>query len=278
MAMAGLMLTGLEGKVAVVTGAGRMRSIGRPIAVELARAGCDIVLTGTGRSPDRYPDDEKAAGWRDIESVAEEIERLGRRALPMVSDVSDSDAVDDLAARVVAEFGRVDFVVNNAGAARGEDRVPVIDVAPDVWRRVIDVNLNGTFYMSRAFGRILVEQGSGGAIVNISSIGGKWMAARTSAYAASKAGIHAITCAMAQEVGPNGVRVNAVCPGIIDTYRLDDVPRGATWDNLIATQIPLRRAGSGEDIAWMVVYLCSDQGSWITGQFYTVDGGTLPGR
>jgi NAD(P)-dependent dehydrogenase (short-subunit alcohol dehydrogenase family) len=276
--MAGLTLTGLEGKVAVVTGAGRMRSIGRSIAVELARAGCDVAVTGTGRDPARYPDDEKAAGWRDIESVADEIRSLGRRAAPIVSDVSDQRAVDDLAARVLDELGRVDFVVNNAGAARGEDRVPVIDLAPDAWRKVIEVNLNGTFYMSHVFGRILVEQGTGGAIVNISSIGGKWMAARTAAYAASKAGIHALTCAMSQEVGPSGVRVNAVCPGIIDTYRLDDISRGEAWDQLVASQIPLRRAGTGEDIAWMVAYLCSEQGSWITGQFYTVDGGTLPGR
>jgi NAD(P)-dependent dehydrogenase (short-subunit alcohol dehydrogenase family) len=276
--MQGLELTGLEGKVAVVTGAGRMRSIGRPIAVELARVGCDIVLTGTGRSPDRYPDDEKDAGWRDIDSVADEVRALGRRALAVVSDVSDSAAVDELASRVVAEFGRVDIVVNNAGAARGADRVPVIDLAPELWRTVIDVNLNGTFYMSHTFGRLLVEQGRGGSIVNISSIGGKWMPARAAAYAASKAGIHAMTAAMAQEVGPSGVRVNAVCPGIIDTYRMDDIPRGERWEELIATRVPLGRAGTGEDIAWMVVYLCSDQGSWITGQFYTVDGGTLPGR
>jgi NAD(P)-dependent dehydrogenase (short-subunit alcohol dehydrogenase family) len=276
--MSGLTLTGLDGKVAVVTGAGRMRSIGRPIAVELARAGCDVVLTGTGRPPERYPEDEKAAGWRDIDSVADEIRSLGRRALPVVSNVADADAVHDLAERVMSEMGRVDIIVNNAGAARGEDRVPVVDLAPDVWRNVIDVNLNGTFYMSREFGRILVDQGQGGSIVNISSIGGKWMAARTAAYAASKAGIHAMTAAMSQELGSCNIRVNAVCPGIIDTYRMDDVPRGEAWDKLIADRVPLGRAGSGEEIAWMVVYLCSDQGSWITGQFYTVDGGTLPGR
>ena len=276
--MDGLTLTGLEGKVAVVTGAGRMRSIGRPIAVELARAGCDVVLTGTGRSPDRYPDDEKAAGWRDIDSVAEEVRALGRRALPMVSDVSDLAAVEALAGRVMAELGSVDIVINNAGAARGADRVPVVELAPDVWRNVINVNLNGTFYMSHTFGQLLVKQGKGGSIVNISSIGGKWMAARTAAYAASKAGIHALTAAMSGEVGPHGVRVNAICPGIIDTYRMDDIPRGQAWQDLIANNVPLGRAGSGEDIAWMVVYLCSDQGSWITGQLYTIDGGTLPGR
>jgi NAD(P)-dependent dehydrogenase (short-subunit alcohol dehydrogenase family) len=271
-------LTGLGGKVAVVTGAGRMRSIGRPIAVELARAGCDVVLTGTGRPPERYPDDEKAVGWRDIESVADEVRALGRRALAVVSDVTDADAVDALAGQVIDEMGRVDVVVNNAGAARGEDRVPVVDLDLDVWRHVIDVNLHGTFYMSRAFGRRLLEQAGGGSIVNISSIAGKMMAANTAAYSASKAAIHALTCAMASELGPAGIRVNAVCPGIIDTYRMDDIPRGEAWDNLIMRQVPLRRAGTGEDVAGMVVYLCSDQGSWITGQLYTVDGGTLPGR
>ncbi|HEX7095276.1 MAG TPA: SDR family oxidoreductase, partial [Acidimicrobiales bacterium] len=125
---------------------------------------------------------------------------------------------------------------------------------------------------------VLVEQGRGGSIVNISSIGGKMLAARTAAYAASKTGIHALTAAMASELGRDNVRVNAVCPGIIDTYRMDDVPRGEPWQQLIDTRIPLGRAGRGEDIAWMVVYLCSDQGSWITGQLYTVDGGQLPAR
>ena len=103
--MTGLTLTGLEGKVAVVTGAGRMRSIGRPIAVELARAGCDVVLTGTGRAPERYPDDEKEAGWHDIDSVAEEVRALGRRALPAVSDVSNPEAVDRLSGRCSAPSG-----------------------------------------------------------------------------------------------------------------------------------------------------------------------------
>ena len=276
--MTGLTLTGLEGKVAVVTGAGRMRSIGRPIAVELARAGVDVVLTGTGRPPERYPDDEKAAGWRDIESVAEEIRALGRRALPVISDVSDPAAVDRLLAEVLGDFGRVDIVVNNAGAARGADRVPVIDLDIDLWRLVIETNLNGTFYMSRAFGRGLVEQGDGGSIVNISSIAGKIMAANAAAYSSSKAGIHALTCAMASEMGQYQVRVNAICPGMIDTYRMDDIPRGQVWDEMVASRVPLGRAGNGDEIAWMTAFLCSDQGSWITGQLYTVDGGTATGR
>jgi 3-oxoacyl-[acyl-carrier protein] reductase len=273
-----LELTGLEGKVAVVTGAGRMRSIGRPIAVELAKAGCDVVVTGTGRPPERYPEDEKAAGWRDIESVADEVRAEGRRALEVVSDVADPAAVEALAERVTAEMGRVDIVVNNASATRGEDRVPVIDLDVELWRRVIDVNLNGTFYMSRAFGRRLVDQGDGGSLVNISSVAGKIMPARSGAYAASKAGIHALTCAMAAELGRSGIRVNAICPGIVDTSRMDDVPRGKAWDDMVTMTTPLGRAGRGEDVAWLVAYLCSDQGSWISGQLYTVDGGMVTGR
>jgi 3-oxoacyl-[acyl-carrier protein] reductase len=268
-------LTGLEGKVAVVTGAGRMRSIGRPIAVELARAGCDIVLTGTGRPPERYPDDEKAANWHDIDSVADEVRAHGRRALPLVSNVADAAAVETLADRVVAEFGRVDIVVNNAGAARGADRVPVVDLPLDVWRHVIDVNLHGSFYMSRTFAQRFIAAGNGGCIVNISSIGGKLMPGNAAAYAASKAGLHALTSAMAHELGSHNIRVNAICPGIIDTSRMDDVPRGEPWDRMVAANVPLGRAGSGDDIAYMTVYLCSDQGSWITGQQWNVDGGHL---
>ena len=269
-----MQLSGLEGKVAVVTGAGRMRSIGRPIAVELARQGCDIVLTGTGRAPQDYPEDERAAGWRDIDSVADEVRAEGRRALPLVSDAADYAAVEALRDAALAEFGRVDFVINNAGAARGSDRVPVIDLDPDLWRLVLDVNLNGAFYMSQIFGRTLVEQGSGGAIINISSIAGKMLAANTAAYASSKAGLQALTACMAQEVGRHGVRVNAICPGIIDTARMDDMGRGDFWQRTIDARIPMGRAGEGEDIAAITAFLCAAEGEWITGQSYNVDGGT----
>lgn len=266
-------LTGLEDKVAVVTGAGRMRSIGRPIAVQLARAGCDIVLTGTGRPPERYPDDEKEAGWRDIDSVADEIRAVGRKVLPVISDVSDFHAVQNLADQVMSEFGRVDIVVNNAGAARGEDRKPVVDLDVDAWKTVIGVNLTGTFLMCKVFGGKLIEQGRGGSIVNISSIAGKRLPPDTSAYASSKAGIQALTACMAQEVGGYNVRVNAICPGIIDTFRMDDLGRGEIWERAIKQNIPLGRAGSGDDIAWAVLFLCSDQGQWVTGQSWNVDGG-----
>ncbi|MGE8064454.1 SDR family NAD(P)-dependent oxidoreductase [Pseudomonas sp. NPDC089569] len=269
-------LTGFEGKVAVVTGAGRMRSIGRPIALALAQAGCDVVLTGTGRPPEQYPDDERAVNWRDIESVADEVRQLGRRALPVVSDVSDPQAVDALLARVVDEFGRVDFLINNAGATRGGDRVPATEMSIETWQRVMNTNLNGTFYMSRAFAQRMGEQGEGGAIINISSLAAQLLAPDTSAYATTKVAINGLTTIMARELGPKKIRVNVVAPGIVETSRLDDVPRGKVWDDMVAAYISLGRAGTGEDIAHLVTFLCSDQGEWITGQNIYVDGGHLP--
>jgi 3-oxoacyl-[acyl-carrier protein] reductase len=218
------------------------------MAVELARAGYDVVLTGTGRAPERYPDDEQQAGRRDIHSVAEEVRALGRRALPVISDVSDPEAVDCLLAEVLGIFGRVDIIVNNAAAARGADRVPVIDLDIDLWRTVIDVNLNSTFYVGRAFGRAIAEQGNGGSIVNSSSDAAKMMSARTAAYSASKAGIHALTCAMASELGGAGVRVNAICPGIVDTYRLDDIPCGRQWDDFVARAAGTRQLRRGHHL------------------------------
>lgn len=268
-------LTGLEGKVAVVTGAGRMRSIGRPIALHLARAGCDVVVTGTGRDPSTFPAEEQEAGWRDIESVAEELRAMGRRAVPIVTDVSDADAVQALAERVVGELGRVDVLVNNAAAGRAGDRVPVVDLELDAWRRVLAVGLDGALYMSRAFARRMSAAGDGGSIVNISSVGGKIGGANTAAYSAAKSGLHAVTSAMANELGASGIRVNAICPGIIDTSRLDDLRAAGRFDDVVRANVPLGRAGTGDDIAAAVVFLCSDQGAWVTGQQWNVDGGQL---
>jgi NAD(P)-dependent dehydrogenase (short-subunit alcohol dehydrogenase family) len=129
--------------------------------------------------------------------------------------------------------------------------------------------------MSKIFGRLMVESGAGGSIVNISSIAGKKLSPNTAAYAASKAGLQALSACMAQEVAEARVRVNTVCPGLIDTSRMDDLGRGEVWDNVIKQLVPLGRPGTGEDIAHIVVYLCSDEGSWVTGQAWNVDGGTV---
>ncbi len=271
-------LTGFAGKVALVSGAGRMRSIGRPIAVALAQAGCDLVLTGSGRAPERYPADEQAEGWRDVDSVAEEVRALGRRALALVCDVANAGAVDELATRVQAEFGRIDFLVNNAGSHRGEDRQPVTQLPIEQWHRVLNVNLDGTFYMSRRIGQDMLRQGPGGAIVNISSVVARALLPNSAAYSASKAAINALTTIMAGELGPQGVRVNGVAPGLVDTSRMDGVPRGAAWDAYIRQGIALGRCGSGEDIANAVVFLCSEQAAWLTGQVLHVDGGAFHGH
>ena len=252
--------------------------------VLVAQAHAESVVVVRGRhcgqhEIERLGRHQRLVAKQPLEEFVEVVERrdvtAGGKSLELVSDVSNPDSVDDLVKRTLDEFGRVDFIINNAGAARGSDRVPVVDLAPEDWHKVMNVNLNGTFYMSRAFGRVLIEQGEGGAIVNISSIAGKRLPPNTAAYAASKAAIQALTASMAQETGQFGVRVNAICPGIIDTYRMDDLGRTESWQSMIERLIPLRRAGSGDDIAAMVAFLCSDQGSWITGQSYNVDGGSV---
>ncbi len=268
----------LAGKVVIITGAGRMRSIGRPIAKKLAQAGASIVITGTGRKPEDYPDDEKAAGWRDIESVADEVRKEGAKCLALVSDIRDETAVNELVERTVKEFGRIDIVINNASAARGPDRLPTIDLPFDVWKKVYATNVDGTFLLSRAAARKMIAQGDGGSIVNVSSIASKIAAANMAAYASSKAAINALAHSMAMELAPHKIRVNALCPGIIDTFRMDDLGRGENWEKFIKTMIPLGYPGDGSECAEIIYFLVTDRGKWITGQAINVDGGTVWGN
>ncbi|MGH7837165.1 MAG: SDR family NAD(P)-dependent oxidoreductase [Candidatus Binataceae bacterium] len=268
----------LAGKVAIITGAGRMRSIGRPIAKMLAQAGAAIVITGTGRRPADYPDDEKAAGWRDIESVADEIRSAGGRCLALVSDIRDEQAVEKLVSATVAAYGRLDIVVNNASAARGPDRVPATELPYAVWKQVFATNVDGTFLLARAAARKMITQNEGGSIVNLSSIASKLAPANAAAYASSKAAINALSRAMALELAPHRIRVNALCPGIIDTFRMDDIGRGDKWRNFVKTMIPLGYAGDGSECAETVLFLVTDHGKWITGQAINVDGGTVWGN
>lgn len=136
----------LDGKVAIVTGAGRMRGIGRAAANALAKAGANVVVTGTGRDPATFPADEKAAHWGDIDSVAKEVRAHGRKALPLVSNANDPVQVQAVIDRTAREFGRIDILINNAAAALGADRVPVVDLSDELFRKVVEVKLFGTFY------------------------------------------------------------------------------------------------------------------------------------
>ncbi len=263
----------LEGKVAIVTGAGRLRGIGRATAVALAEMGANVAITGTGRDPSTFPDDEKAVNWKDVESVAEQVQEAGGRALPVVGDVSDAEAAQKIVDSTVAEFGRVDILVNNAAFAKGPDRMPVAEMEESIFRRVLEVKVVGSFLMSKSVIPLLVSQGDGGKIVNISSVAGKMGTPNAAAYVASNAALQGFTQSLAKEVGPHGISVNAVCPGITDTSRMDDLGRGDGWQKLIKERVPLQRAASDEEIAGLIAFLCTPRGEYINGQLINMCGG-----
>ena len=267
----------LKGKVAIVTGAGRMRGIGRGTATVLARMGAHVVVTGTGRDPASYPQDEKDAGWRDIHSTAEQIEAFGVRALPLVSNVADQEDVQKMIDAAVAEFGRLDIIVNNAAAPYGDDRVSVMDMQADVFKSIVDVKLMGTFYACKAAAAQMVKQGEGGRIVNLSSTMGKSGRPNTSAYNAANFAVDGFTQALAKEIGVHDITVNSVCPGLIETARLDPMGRTDRWDARLA-EIPMTRAGTDEEVGELIGFLCSLRASYITGQSINVNGGVITER
>jgi len=264
----------LTGKVAIVTGAGRYRGIGRHIALALARNGADVVVTGSGRKPDAMPPDEREIDWKDAESVAEEVRALGRRAIPFVLDVTKPDQIKNLVDVTKYQLGRIDILVNNAASGRGNDRVPLVDLEESEWRRVLEVNLNGTFLVTKAVGRALIEQGEGGRIVNISSIAGRLGMPTFGAYAVTKAGLILFTQVLAAEMAMHKINVNCVCPGLIDTYRMQDVTQGPIRDAVMRT-IPLGRPGDPAEIGELVAFLCGPDASYIHGQTINVDGGRV---
>lgn len=267
----------LSGKVAIVTGAGRMRGIGRGTATVLARMGANVVVTGTGRDPSTYPQDEKDAGWRDIESTAEQIESYGVKALPLVSNVANEQQVQEMIDATVAEFGRLDIIVNNAAAPYGNDRVSVLDLEADVFKTVLDVKVLGTFYACRAAVAQMIKQGEGGRVVNLSSTMGKSGRANTSAYNAANFAVDGFTQALSKEVGEHDITVNSVCPGLTETSRLDPLGRTDRWDARIA-EVPLGRAGTDEEVGELIGFLCSPRAGYITGQSVNVNGGVITER
>jgi len=263
----------LDGRVALVTGAGRRRGIGRATAVALAEMGADVVVTGTGRDPATFPEDERRAGWRDVESTADEVRARGRRALSWTGDVSRADAVGQLVERTLEAFGRLDVLVNNAAYPRGDDRVPLPELDEAVWRRVLDIKLTGAFLLSKRVVPIMIREGWG-RIINLSSIAGKRGSPNTAAYNAANFGIQGLTQSLAQEVARHGVTVNAVCPGTIDTARMDVLGREEGWRRQL-DRIPMGRAATDEEVAGLIGFLCSPAAAFMTGQAINIDGGVV---
>jgi len=242
-----------EGKVAVVTGAAR--GIGQEISKRLAQEGADVALC------------DLQAEW--LAETAGIVEGLGRKALSLAVDVGDSEAVNACINEVVKVFGKVDIMVNNAGITKDTLLVRMSD---DDWDAVLRVNLKGTFLFSRAVAKHMMKQRSG-AIVNIASISGIIGTAEQANYAASKAGVIALTKSTANELAARGVRANAIAPGFISSKMTDALSEDVRKQYL--SRIPLGRFGTVEDIANAVVFLASEQSSYMTGQTLHVNGGMV---
>jgi 2-deoxy-D-gluconate 3-dehydrogenase len=244
----------LDGKVAVVTGGGR--GLGQAAAWALAEAGADVALLARSQT--------------ELETTARDIEQThGHKVLPLECDVADESSVEEAAGLVIATFGRVDVLVNNAGIA---PVTPMLDLELADLRRVLDVNVVGSFLCTRAFGAHMVAQRKG-CIINIASTAGLVGGTDLTAYSASKGAILAFTKALAIEWARHGVTVNAIAPGFIRTdlnkRALDDVKVGP---KIVAT-IPLRRVGQPEELGPLVVYLASDAAAYMTGSVVVLDGG-----
>ena len=241
----------LRGKVVLVTGAGR--GIGRAIAVRFAGAGSAVAVNDL---------DGEAA-----DATAQAISDRGGTAMAAPADVSDSAQVGAMIDAVMAEHGRIDVLVNNAGIV--SPTLHFFEADEQWWRRIIDVNLTGHFLVSHPAARVMAKQG-GGSIINMSS-GGATRAHRSfTAYDATKGGIEALTRAMALDLGPYNIRVNALVPGSIDTSGMSDEARRLRGDN-----VPLGRIGEPADMTGAALFLASDEAAYITGTTLRVDGGML---
>ena len=244
----------LDGKVALITGA--QQGIGRGMALAFARDGADVGIN--------YLDDPKAA-----ERVAAEVRKAGRRATLVAGDVSSVKQIDEMVRQVVQTLGGLDVLVNNAGVY---PRVAMLEMREEDWDLLLDVNLKGTFFCAQAAARAMVAAKRRGAIINLASraIQG---AVRGVHYSASKGGVVAMTRAMALELAPHGIRVNAVAPGLTDTAQ----PRyGHSEEELaiMARAVPLGRMAQPDDIASVAVFLASEEARYITGQTVHVNGGS----
>jgi NAD(P)-dependent dehydrogenase (short-subunit alcohol dehydrogenase family) len=243
-----------DNKVAIVTGAAQ--GIGESYAQALAGQGAQVVVA-----------DLNVEG---AERVASEIEKAGGAAIGVSVDVSDAASADAMAKSAIDAFGGIDFLINNAAIYGGMKLAPLMSVDLEYYQRFMAVNVNGAFFCTRACYPSMIDRG-GGAIVNQSSVAA-WQA--TGFYSMSKAAINSLTVNLAAELGPQGVRVNAIAPGFIDT----EATRAVTPPKLLETMVrrtPIPRIGQTSDLTGMVLFLLSDEAAFVTGQIIGVDGGTI---
>ncbi|WP_260483419.1 SDR family NAD(P)-dependent oxidoreductase [Sphingomicrobium flavum] len=250
-------MSAFSGKVALVTGASS--GIGEATARLFAKRGASVVL---------------AARRRDrLDALVEEIEQTGGTASAIDTDVADAASVEAMVAHAVDTFGRLDFAVNNAGL--GTKVYPVTDMPDDYWDEVMAVNLRGNFLCLKHEARAMLAAGNGGAIVNVGSVSTFLGTPGATAYTASKAGQLGLTTSASGELASQGIRVNLVCPGVIDTplHQAIKANLGAEAFDGIRQRKHLQRFGQPEEIATCIAFLCSDEASFITGSTLTADGG-----
>lgn len=243
----------LSGKVAIVTGASR--GIGKAIALSLARHGADVALV--------------ARSAEALDLVRDQTRQLGRRAESYAVDVASFEAAQATASLVKDKFGAIDILVNNAGVTR--DQI-LPRLSPEDWRLVLSVNLDACFYWMKAVIRFMMKARSG-RIVNVSSVVGLTGNAGQANYAASKAGILALTKSVAKEFGSRGILVNAIAPGYVETDMTRDLPEAVKTKML--QEIPVGRFGTGDEIARTVVFLASPYADYVQGHVLRVDGGLV---
>jgi len=250
----------LKEKVAIVTGA--RRGMGRSHALVLAKAGAKVVVSDISE--------------KDCQKVVEEIEKNGGQALVVKCDVTKKEEVDNLVKKTIERFGRVDILVNNAGICQFK---PFLELTEEEWSRTIDINLKGYFLCAQAVAKEMVKQKSG-KIINIASVasGQVGIGFPTLAhYSASKGGIIALTETLAVELAPYGIRVNAIAPGMIETPMIASIKENPQQEKEMLKRVPMGRVGKPEEVSNLVLFLASDESSYITGSTVVIDGGWLAG-
>lgn len=270
----------LNNKVAIVTGSGRHKGIGEAIVLRLAAEGCRLVISDIGQPKGSEFAAEHIGVTDEMQEIANACRELGAAVLTITCDVRSESECQRLISATVEEFGQVDILVNNAGV--GYLMEPFTEFKESSWDAVLDVNLKGAFLCSKHAAIQMIEQGTGGSIVNIASQAAKSGFPFAAAYTASKHGLVGLTRSNAVELGKHNIRVNAVCPNHITTglghwqnsFFSEKLGMDyATYLQSIVQKNPLGRTGLTEDIAKAVAFLCSDESAYITGEAMNVSGG-----